>query len=64
MLKAMDRRLHNEYATQASLHGIKIPLRHNHEVSSAAEPVTPMEEAKMHEALVAAQSRVKARYGR
>lgn len=31
MLRAIDRRTHNQYAVQASFHGIQVPLRHNTE---------------------------------
>ena len=65
MLRAMDRRQHNEYAIQASFHGLKIPLRHNHERAVEEQKVNfdPKEEERALAALMQAQKRVKARYG-
>lgn len=64
MLTAMDRRKHNEFATQASLHGVKIPMRHNVERLSeieAQEPFDPEIEARvMREAF----ERIGRRHGR
>lgn len=58
MLKAIDRRLHNEYAIEASFHGIKLEMK-------GVEPVVeeePFDEKIAEKALLEAQSRVRSRY--
>lgn len=64
MLKAMDRRLHNEYALEASLHGIRVPLRYNKESAVKNEPEFKMDPKEEERLLLEAQSRVKGRYVR
>lgn len=65
MLRNMDRRLHNSYAIEASLHGIKVPLRHNLEKAKQDQDLEDLEfDPKIAEqAMLDAQSRVRSRYG-
>lgn len=65
MLRAIDRRTHNDYAVQASLHGIKVPLRDNREraVKEANVNFSPEEEAAMERQMIAAQRNVRERFG-
>lgn len=63
MLRAIDRRTHNEYAIDASLHGYKVPFRVNEKVErEEMEIVLPPAEAEklMAEGL----ARVRARHGK
>ncbi len=57
----MNRRLHNEYAVDASLHGIKIPMKHNPETSCFSEE-EPLDAKIAEAAMKAAQARVRSRY--
>lgn len=61
----MDRRLHNDYAIEASLHGFKVPLRHNIEAKVQDQEIQDQEfDPKIAErAMLEAQSRVRSRYG-
>lgn len=52
MLRAIGRRQHNNYAIQASFHGIKIPLRDNVELlhKRAEADFNPADEAMINDA--------------
>lgn len=50
MLKQINKRLHNEFAANASLHGIKIPLQQTSETISQPE-LSEDEIALMNKAL-------------
>lgn len=63
MLRAIDRRVHNEYALQASFHGAKIPLRYNKEKEvEAADMEEPADSKALEQAMLQAQERVRRRY--
>lgn len=64
MLKAIDRRLHNQYALEASLHGYKIPFRFNRDLEIAKQESVEekFDTDLVEKAMIDAQKRVKARY--
>jgi hypothetical protein len=63
MLRAIDRRTHNQYAIDASLHGIKIPLKFNQDSPQTKTPELTEEEKVMMEKIIQdGQRRVRARY--
>jgi hypothetical protein len=66
MMERINIRVHNDYVVQASLHGIKVPPRfHPDRVKQEAEIEDAEFDPKIAErAMLAAQQRVKARYGR
>ncbi len=59
MLKAIDRRTHNEYAIQASFHGIKIPMRDNVDLlhKQAVAAFDPKEQAAIDAAFEETKAR-------
>lgn len=61
-MKNMNRRLHNEYAVQASFHGIKVPLRYNTDLLEKQEEAEPFDPKIAERALQQAQARVRSRY--
>jgi hypothetical protein len=61
MLKAIDRRLHNQFAMEAGLHGFKIPLRYNRD--AVPQEDVDFDPVVAEKAMIEAQKRVKARYG-
>jgi hypothetical protein len=62
MLRNIDRRIHNEYAVEASLHGIKVPLRFNSTTQAHVE-MSDDERAHLERVMKQGQQRVRARYG-
>lgn len=62
MLRAIDVRVHNIFAREASLHGVKLPMRGS--TISKDVPDNKMDEKLAEEAMLKAQERIKARYGR
>jgi hypothetical protein len=64
MLRAIDVRTHNQYATEAGLHGVKVPFRYNREKLIEQSQVEDVEfDPKQAErAILEAQKRVKSRY--
>lgn len=63
MLQAIDVRTHNNFARQASLHGAKIQLKQL-TPSKIEIPDNSLDDKKAMDALMEAQKRVRARYGR
>lgn len=64
MLKAIDRRTHNDFAMQAGLHGIKVPFRYSNEVLEHKAQIEDLEfdPKQVERAMAEAQKRVKSRY--
>jgi hypothetical protein len=64
MLKAIDRRTHNQYAMEAQLHGVKIPFKYNHDLLSKKSEIEDIQfnQEQAERAMIEAQKRVKSRY--
>lgn len=60
MLEAIDRRTHNNYSSQAALHGIQIPLKTSQPTEPDLEP--EMSPEAMQEMRERSQKRVRERY--
>ena len=58
MMAHMDRRLHNKFASQASLHGIKIPFTRDQSEFDSVQ-LNPEQEDAMMKAFKDAQQRIK-----
>lgn len=63
MLRHIDRRRHNEYAGQAALHGVKLPLKGEATIVKA-EPLTQAEEDAIQKALENTRLRKLREHGR
>lgn len=64
MLKAIDTRVHNQFALEAGLHGVKVPFKYNHEKLTEQEQLDDIQfdPSIAEKAMLEAQRRVKARY--